>query len=371
MTKVYLDYAATAPLLPSVKQALLLDNFGNASSLHATGRAAKTAIEQARAQVARLIGAQPAEIIFTSGGSEANNMLIKSFDHVVASAIEHPSVLRPLQQVKRAVVVPVDRGGRVDMTALQRALGRRPKLVSIMLANNELGTLQDLPRIARLAHATGALVHTDATQAVGKILVDVDQLGVDYLTYSAHKIGGPKGAGTLYVRSGAPIKPLIDGGHQEDDRRAGTENTLAISGFGAAAAACTNRRLPSRRMLSLKQRLHDGIMATIPDVMINGDQQHCLPNILNLSFAGAEGESIMLALDAVGVAVSTGSACATRDITSSHVLTAIDADPELAHNSLRFSLGPETTTADIDYVLEVLPPIIKRLRQVSAIGSDS
>ncbi|MDR2524029.1 MAG: cysteine desulfurase [Candidatus Nomurabacteria bacterium] len=377
MTKrVYLDNAATTPMLGVVKNTMvkMMEEFGNASSLHFEGRRAQAVVEKARAQVAALIGAQPQEIIFTSGGTEANNLLVGTFwgQRYVTSAIEHPSIHEPVMyssgKGKRAHFLPVDSGGIVDIDALRDALVFRPGVVSVMLANNEIGVVQNLNQIADLAHPAKARVHTDATQAVGKIPVNVDALGVDYLTLSAHKIGGPQGVGALYVREKSLLKPLLRGGSQELNRRAGTYNTAAIAGFGAAAVAALKTVDGFRdKVQPLTDKLKKGIVKNISNVVVNGDQKNCLPHILNVSFAGAEGESIMLALDEVGIAVSTGSACATGDIRPSRVLTAINADPELAHSSIRFSLGANTTAHDIDFVLTELPLIIERLRQMSTL----
>jgi cysteine desulfurase len=386
MKRIYLDNAATMPLLPRVKNRLveaLADYPGNASSLHTEGRAARAEIEKARTAVADLIGAQPSEIVFTSGGTEANNMVFNTFwgQRTVVSNIEHPSVFEPFlrgagKNIRNGNVLRVDRKGLVRLGDLEdlfrdETIMPKPKLVSIMLANNETGTIQDIQKIAELAHQYRAFVHTDATQAIGKIPVGVDKLGVDYMTVSAHKIGGPKGVGALYARAGCPLEPLLRGGHQEKRLRAGTENTLGIIGFGVAAELAVKTPAHYRAKIQpLRGKLREGILQQVPAVVVNGDQTSCLPHILNLSFAGVEGESMMLALDEAGIALSTGSACASDDINPSHVLMALGADPELAHGSLRFSLGLDTTDADIDYVLEQLPPIVERLRRMSTVGVD-
>jgi cysteine desulfurase len=317
-----------------------------------------------------LINAEPNEIIFTSGGTEANNMIMNAFagQQVIVSSIEHPSVLEPARVRTKTNLVAVDKLGQVCSDKLGQLLQKSPALVSIMLANNEIGVMADVVKLTTLAHKHGALMHTDATQAIGKIPVDVKTLDVDYLTMSAHKIGGPKGIGALYVRGSRPIKPFNLGGHQESSLRAGTYNTLGIVGFGQAAKlALTTPAKYQAKTKPLVDKLRQGLIDTVPLITINGDQKNCLPNTLNVSFAGAEGESILLALEAVGIAVSTGSACASGDIAPSHVLMAIKADPELAHGSIRFSLGLETSAHDIDYVLQQLPPIIQRLRQMSTI----
>jgi len=374
--RVYLDYAASAPLLPevSVEMTLTMRLFGNPSSLHTAGREAKAAIERAREAVAAAIGAKPSEIIFTSSGTESNNAVINSFDHVIVSAIEHPSISRISYKVgpckKGFHVIDVDRSGKIDIQQLTELLNKTGDntLVSVQIANNEIGTIQNISEIVKIAHAAGAKVHTDAVQALGKILIDVDKLGVDYMTLSAHKIGGPKGVGALYVRDGQKLQPLICGGHQEQNRRAATENTIGIVGFGAAAKQVPNliKKYQSQVKL-LRDRLRDFCEREFSHISVNTPKADALPNILSISFAGVEGESILLALDNVGIEVSTGSACASGDIRSSHVLTAINTDPELAHGSIRFSLGPDTTKADIDYVFEQLPPTLAKLRGMSTV----
>jgi cysteine desulfurase len=254
------------------------------------------------------------------------------------------------------------------MSAYQAALNEKTLLVSIMYANNEIGTVQDMPEIARLAKAAGAFVHTDAVQAVGKIAVDVDSLGVDYLTMSAHKIYAPKGIGALYMREGTPLYPLVHGGHQEDGYRAGTYNNAGIMAFGLAASlAKTNLEKYASTMNALRTRLRDGLLAAVPNIKVNGHPKDVLPNTLNVSFPGAEGEAILLSMDLCGIEASTGSACASGSLDPSHVLMAIGVWPELAHGSIRFSMGWGTTDDDIDYVLEKVPPIIKRLRAMSTV----
>jgi len=365
-----MDNAAATPILPAVRKVAneAMENFGNASSLHEEGRLARAAITNAREVVAELIGAKPEEIIFTNGCSEANNTVIKTFNKLAVSAIEHPSVLEPARKLG-AQIIPVDAEGMVQEDTVKK-LASQSDLVSIMLANNEIGTIQDIKKLARIAHENQALFHTDATQAVGKVPIDVKDLGVDYLTMSAHKIGGLKGIGALYMREGCPLEPLVCGGRQEKGLRAGTENTLGIIAFGEACKNCFSSKDHYTKVAPLRRQLREGIVKNIPNVTVNGDQENCLPNILSVTFAGVEGESVMLMLDAKGVAVSTGSACATGDIRPSHVLMAIGADPEKAHGSIRFSLGADTTKKDINYVLEVLPPIITFLRKISTVEGD-
>ncbi len=380
-TKVYLDYAATAPLLPAARAAMLSvwdGNYGNASSLHTPGHAAHAIVEVAREQVARLINATPEEIIFTSGGSEANNTVMETFrdQKIATSAIEHPSVAEAARaRATQLTELPVVQSGQVKMAAVKQA-AQHCDLISVMLANNEIGTIEPIQKIAALAKAQRAktgqsipYLHSDATQALGKLKVDVQQLGVDYLTMSAHKIGGPIGIGALYVRKGSPYHALIIGGHQESRRRAGTTNTAAIAGFGAAAQWCREERSYQKwvEVAKLRDELRDRILREVPYSSCNSPETGCLPNILNMSFQAAEGESIQLYLDADDIIVSTGSACAAGDIQPSHVLMATARDAEVAHSSIRFSLGLDTTPADLERVMEILPKIVARLQGISTI----
>jgi len=390
---IYLDYNATTPLHPEVARAMAEDLtiFANASSMHEAGRRARDRVELARASVAALIGApDPLCLYFTSGGSESNNTVFETARvrgpragrrRVLTTAIEHPCVLESARRLEaeglEAVYLRVDSDGRLDLNQLAAELdpagrGRDVFLVSVMAANNEIGTLQDLHRVVRLARAAGALVHSDATQAVGKIPVDVVAWDLDYLTLSCHKLYGPKGVGGLYVKKGAPIEALVHGGHQEKGVRAGTYNNLGILGFGRAADLAL-AELPAYgpRLLALRTRLRDGILAAVPGVRVNGHPTEVLPNTLDISFPGAEGEAILLSLDLEGIEASTGSACASGSLEPSHVLIATGVGPELAHGSIRFSLGRPTTEAEIDYVLEKLPPIIKRLRRFSTLQTAS
>jgi cysteine desulfurase len=388
---VYMDYNATTPLRPEVREALAadLDVYANASSLHEAGRRARDRIEKARSSVARLIGAaDPSEILFTSGGSESNNTVFNTmFDlgrtspgrrKIVTTAIEHPCVMRAAERLRDegfpVAFVGVDGAGRLDMAALGRELdpsrseGGPALLVSVMAANNEIGTLQDIRAVAALAKAAGAYVHTDAVQAAGKVVVDARAWGADYLTLSCHKIYGPKGVGALYVRKGAPLDPLIRGGHQEGGLRAGTYNNLGILGFGLAAdLALKELTRYAQRAGALRERLRSGLASAVPSIRVNGHATEVLPNTLNVSFPGAEGEAILLSLDLEGIEVSTGSACASGSLDPSHVLVATGVGPELAHGSIRFSLGRDSTESDVDYVLEKLPPIIARLRRMSTV----
>jgi len=388
--KVYADYNATTPLRPEVKAAIVddLDVFGNASSMHSSGRLAHSRVEEARSCVENLMGAGPHTLVFTSGGSEANNAVFQTMRQLasapngstmkegryefITSSIEHPCVLNSAKNLQslgfKVNFIQVDGYGKIDMDAFKKALSENTVLVSVMMANNEIGTIQDIKEITSLAKAAGAWMHTDAVQALGKIPVNVDDLGVDYLTVSAHKIYGPKGIGALYVRKGSPLFPLIHGGHQEEGLRAGTYNNIGILGFGKAAKIAFDEiDKYGREIAPLRNRLRDGLVKAIPKIKINGHPEDVLPNTLNISFPGAEGEAILLSMDLIGIEASTGSACASGSLEPSHVLMATGVGPELAHGSIRFSLGWGITVEDIDYIIETLPPIIARLRAMGGI----
>jgi cysteine desulfurase len=393
--KVYLDYNATTPLHPEVQKAMraAMKYFGNPSSLHEPGRQARKLIEDARKTIASFINAAPEEIIFVGSGSEANNTVINLFScaglrtcemlslktvrkEIITTKIEHPCVLESAacmeEQGTKVSYIGVDKYGKIDMHQLKAALSNATALVSVMMANNEIGTIQDIKEISRIVKKAGAFFHTDAVQAVGKIPIDVRELEVDYLSFSAHKIYGPKGIGALYVRKGVVFCPFIRGGHQEKGRRAGTENTLGIIGL---AKAIEMRKIEAseefKRLVRLKKRLKDGIEKNIPDTKFNGHPTDCLPGTLNVSFSGAEGEAILLYLDMEGIAVSTGSACASGSLDPSHVLIATGIPQEQAHGSIRMSLGRDTTVEDIDYVIEKLRRVIKRVRQISSVSTKA
>jgi cysteine desulfurase len=383
--QIYFDNNATTPLHPEVKKEMMaaMEMFGNPSSMHAYGREARANVEDARRRVARFMGADESEIVFTGSGSEANNTVLSLFvcgssqcfpgmrQTIITSRIEHPCVLETSQCLTHRGVdvryLDVDRYGKVDMQQLEEALSAGGVgLVSVMTANNEIGTLQDIPTISELAHRYGALMHTDAVQAFGKIPVNVDRLGVDFLTISGHKIYGPKGIGALYVKKGTPYCPFIRGGHQEKGRRAGTENTLGIMGLAMAVdMRAAEMHAEEARLMELKERLKQGISDSIEDALFNGHPEDSLANTLNVSFPGAEGEAILLYLDLAGIAVSTGSACASGSLDPSHVLLATGVDAERAHGSIRISLGRENTLEDVEYMLDVLPGVIKRIRNMS------
>ncbi len=385
---VYLDNNATTPLHPEVKQALVeaMDCFGNPSSMHAFGRKARGYVEEARETVATFMGALPEEVIFVGSGSEGNNTVLSilacpaancSCDrehktHIVTTTIEHPCVLETSKCMQgrgsQVTFLGVDRYGKISLDELRDSITEQTGVVSVMMANNEIGTVQDIQAIARVVHEKGALLHTDAVQAFGKIPLNVHDLGVDFLTLSAHKIYGPKGIGALYVRRGVPFCPLVHGGHQERGRRAGTENTLGIVGLGKAVAMRAQEMIDEAiRIAAMKDALKKGIEERIPDVSFNGHPTDSLASTLNVSFAGAEGESILLYLDLEGIAVSTGSACASGSLDPSHVLLATGTPVEQAHGSIRMSLGRENTMDDVEYVLEKLPGVISRIREMSTV----
>ena len=382
--RIYLDYNATTPMSPEVldfyKDQLSL--YANASSLHEDGRRAKKEIEIARKNVADLVNVLPEEIIFTSGGSESNNTVFNTMINlgkklgknlIVTTEIEHPCVLEASKRLAdfgmEVVYLPVDEYGLVKEDEDKAALERNPLLVSVMTANNEIGTVQDIKKLAQLAHEKGALFHTDAVQAAGKIPVDLKDWGVDYATFSGHKIYGPKGVGALFVKTGCKIEPLIRGGHQEKGYRAGTYNAPSIAAYGKAAElAKADIEHYTTHTKALREKLKNGLLEKIPNIKINGHPEKVLPNTLDVSFPGAEGEAILLHLDLLGVDVSTGSACASGSLEPSHVLMATGLGPELAHGSIRFSFGKYNTESDVDYILEKFPPVIDKLRKMSTLS---
>ncbi|MCF0238050.1 MAG: cysteine desulfurase, partial [Sphaerochaetaceae bacterium] len=343
------------------------------------GRRAGALVEDARNNVAQLLECDTSEITFTSGASEANNtvfMIAKSLiekrggGRIVTSAVEHPSIIETVKYLKTIGVhvdlVPVGEDGRVIMSEFEKLMGSDVVLTSIMTGNNETGAIMDIATISQIAHKNGSLMHTDATQAIGKIKVSCKEWDLDYLSCSGHKFYGPKGVGVLFAKKGVPFMPLVHGGEQEHGRRAGTYNTAAIYGLGIAARLAMNGiEEENKKLWEMRERLREGIINAIPNVVVNGSQEYCLPGTLDVSFANVEGESILLMLDMSGVAVSTGSACATGSLEPSYVLLAGGLDIELAHGSIRFSLGRYNSMEDVEYVLEILPPIIKRLREIS------
>lgn len=384
--RIYLDHNATTPLHPEVKNTMkkAMEVFGNPSSLHSFGREAKQLVEEARENVASFIGAGADEIIFTGSGSEANNTVLSIFScmsarctgsldyhvNVITTNIEHPCILETAKCLKdrgaEVSYLKADCLGKINLEHVEEALVGKTGLVSVMMANNEIGTVQDIKEMAKIAHKHGALFHTDAVQAVGKIPVNVLDLNVDFLTLSGHKIYGPKGIGALYIKKGVPFCPLIRGGHQEKGRRAGTENTLGIAGLGKAIEMRRKEmKEEEKRLLKLKKILKEGIEKNIPDARFNGHPTDCLAGTLNVSFDGAEGEAILLYLDQEGIAVSTGSACASGSLDPSHVLLATGVPIERAHGSIRMSLGRENTIKDVEYVIDILPKVIGKVRKIS------
>ena len=389
MREVYADHAATTRVVPEALAAMapfLGAAFGNASSVHRRGEAAREAVEEARARVAALIGALPEEIVFTATASEANNLALKGLllaveqasgrgrRRLVVSAIEHPSVLETARHLEsRGVpltVVPVGADGIVDPERLKRALGDDVALVSVMWVNNEVGTIQPVCEIAALAHAAGALFHCDAAQAAGRLPIAAGETGADLLSLAGHKLGGPPGAAALYVRRRLRLVPLVHGGHQERSRRAGTENLAALAGLGAAAG-WAQRRLAAgepARLGALGERLRAGLLAACPEAVLNGDPVRCVPTILNLRFRGVDGEALLHELDRQGISVSTGSACSAASPGPSHVLTAMGLPAADAHASVRVSLGEGNDEADIDWILEATPAAVARLRAMNDPG---
>lgn len=381
-TPVYLDYNATTPPAPEVVAAVtraLTDEFGNASSIHVFGQRAKTALDEARLELARLLNADPSEIVFTGGGTESDNLALRGVmealdgtarRRLIVSAVEHEAVINTARALARRggelATLPVSRDGAVSAADLAACLGPDVALVSVMLANNETGVLQPVEEIARLAHQHGALVHTDAVQAVGKVPVDVKALGVDLLSLTGHKFCGPKGVGALWVRRGTQLANTMTGGRQERNRRAGTENVPSIVGLGVAATlARTRLATDAPRIGALRDRLESGILERVPGVAVNGGGAARVPNTTNLSFERVEAESLLIALDLDGIAVSTGSACSSGTLEPSHVLRAMGLPPRRVQGSLRFSLGLGTTEAEIDRVLDVLPGLVERVRRVA------
>ena len=381
---IYLDNNATTQMAPEVVAEISKAEplvYGNASSMHTFGREARKLVEDARMNVARLLDCNTSEITFTSGASEANNTVFmiaasiiekRKGGRIVTTTIEHPSIIETVKYLRsegyRVDQAPVGSDGRVKFDALESLMGDDVVLVSVMTGNNETGAIQDIGKISALAHRYGALFHTDATQAIGKIEVSCRKWDLDYLSCSGHKFYGPKGVGVLYTKSGAPYSPFVHGGEQENGRRAGTYNTIGIYGLGVAAAlARENLDEEARKLWAMREKLRKGILEKVPHVVVNGcrEKEYCLPGTLNVSFENVEGESILLMLDMEGIAVSTGSACATGSLEPSYVLMAGGLDVELAHGSIRFSFGRFNTMEEVDRVLEVLPPIIEKLRAIS------
>jgi len=381
MKRIYLDYAATTPTHPEVVKAMLphfADAFGNPSAIHSYGQEAKEAVEEARGKVADLIGARDEEIVFTSGGTEADNSAIKGVvhanqsrgNHIITSAVEHHAVIETCRFLERrgfsATYLSVDEYGLVTPDEVKKAITKKTILISIMHANNEIGTIEPIAEIGRVAKEAEVLFHTDAVQTTGHIPLDVDELGADLLSMSAHKLYGPKGVGALYVRKGTKLVPFMHGGGQEKNRRASTENVPGIVGFGKATElAQQEMNEEAERLASLRDQLIEGVMERIDHVRLNGHPTKRLPNNVNVSVDFVEGESMLLNLDLDGICASTGSACSSSSLEPSHVLLAMGLSHEQAHGSLRFTLGKWTTKEEIARVLEVLPQVVGKLRAMS------
>ena len=387
MNRVYLDFNATTPVEPAVLDAMLpyfSAEFANAASIHTPGQRARAAVETAREQVAALIGARPQEIVFTSGGTESDNHAIfgvvsssftsstslTSHPHIITTAIEHEAVLNTCQALEKqglcVTYLPTNREGQIDIEDLRRAIRKETVLITIMHANNELGTVQPLDEIGRIAAEADLHFHTDAVQSAGKIPIDVNVLGVDLLSISGHKLYAPKGIGALYVRGGTRLRQLLYGGHHQRGFRPGTENVAGIVGLGKAAEiARKSLAEDAQRVSTLRDKLQQGLLHRVPQSRVNGGGAKRTPNTTNLVFPGVEGEALLIALDLKGLACSTGAACSSGAVEPSHVLTAIGLPPEEARASLRFSLGRHTTSADIDFALNVVPAAVAQLRELS------
>jgi cysteine desulfurase len=377
--RVYFDYNATTPLAPDVTEAVVRatrDVFGNASSVHHFGQQAKAAMDDARSAVAALVNGDPSEIVFTSGGTESDNFAIRGAAdaleptgrrHLIASAVEHEAVLNTLRSLARkgwrTTLLPVDHTGIVSADRLRDAITADTAVVSVMQANNEIGTIQPIAELAAIAHEHGALMHTDAVQSAGKIPVDVRALGVDLLSLSAHKFNGPKGAGVLWIKRGTRMQPIVTGGKHERNRRAGTENVPAIAGLGVAAHLAAGKlSSEGARIAALRDRLEAGILGGVAGTAVNGAVDARVPNTTNISFERVEAESLLIALDLEGIAVSTGSACSSGTLEPSHVLRAMGLPTHRTQSSLRFSLGMFSTQEEVDRVVEVLPRLVEKLR---------
>jgi cysteine desulfurase len=390
MNRVYLDYNATTPVEPAVLDALLpyfSEEFGNAASIHTPGQQARAAAETAREQVAALIGARPQEIVFTSGGTESDNHAVfgvvgqaflpvsvsrnaDSFPHIITTAIEHEAVLNACQAVEKSGVrvtyLSTDREGQIDLDKLRRAIRPETVLITIMHANNELGSLQSLEEIGRIAAEADVCFHTDAVQSAGKVPIDVNKLGVDLLSLSGHKFYAPKGIGALYIRGGTRLRQLLYGGHHQRGFRPGTENVAGIVGLGKAAEIVRKSLAEdARRVSALRDKLEHGLLTRVPHARVNGGRAPRTPNTTNLVFPGIEGEALLIALDLKGLACSTGAACSSGAVEPSHVLTAIGLPPDEARASLRFSLGRHTTEGEIEFALQVVPAAVEQLRDLS------
>jgi cysteine desulfurase len=380
MRRVYMDNNATSPLLPEVLEAMrpyFIEEFGNASSIHHHGQNTRAAVERARESVAAMLGCRPSEIVFTSGGTEGDNLaifgLIKTGDHIITSTVEHHAVLHACKQLQKrgceVTFVPVDGRGIIDPADVKRALRNNTKLISIMMANNETGVVQPVEEIGRIARETDVEFHTDAVQAAGKIPIDANEIGCDLLSISGHKMHAPQGTGALYIRKGTLIEPLFYGGNHERQRRAGTENVAGIVALGKAAEIAQAGLLDGTitRLGKLRDRLQSVLIEKLDAVGVNGAGALRVPTTTNIHFDHIEGEALVIALDLKGLAVSTGAACSSGAIEPSHVLTAMGLPPEQARASLRFSLGKQTTEEDVAFALAIIPETVARLRDLSPV----
>jgi len=380
--RIYFDHNATTPVDPDVADTIarvMVGEFGNASSVHHFGQRAKAILDEARSSVASLLAAEPSEVVFTSGGTESDNFALRGVAealeptgrrHLIASSIEHEAVLVTLRALARrgwrTTLLSVDQSGIVNPQVLSDALTDDTAIVSVMHANNEIGTIQPVAELARIAHGRGALFHTDAVQSVGKIPVDVRALGLDLLSLSAHKFNGPKGVGALWIKRGARVTSIMTGGKHERSRRAGTENVPGIAGLGAAAQLASKKLATEAvRLGALRNRLEEAILANVPGTAINGVREPRVPNTTNISFEAVEAESLLIALDLEGVAVSTGSACSSGTLEPSHVLRAMGLPSPRTQNSIRLSLGAGNTDAEVDFVVSKLPKIVEKLRSLT------
>lgn len=379
MKVIYFDNNATTRTAPEVLEEMLpyfCEKYGNASSMHTFGGSNKRAIEKARANVASLINADPQEIIFTSGGTESDSTAIYSSinsypskKHIITSAVEHPAVMEVFKKLAsqgyRVDFIGVDTNGRFDMESFKKLIDNETALVSVMWANSETGTIFPVKEIAQIAHAHGALFHTDGVQALGKIITDVKETDVDLMSFSSHKIHGPKGMGGLYIKTGTRFLPFMIGGHQEKLRRAGTENVPSIVGFGKATLLAKEHLKETSKIALLRDTLEKGLLEKIENTKVNGDTQNRLPNTTNISFGYIEGESILMMLDEYGICASSGSACTSGSLEPSHVLRAMQVPFQFAHGSIRFSLSRYNTMEEVQKVVEVMPSIVNRLRALS------
>ena len=381
MNKIYFDHNATTPVLDEVFEAMvpfLKDQWGNPSSIHWAGRGTRKAVEDARERVCALLNCAPLELIFTSSGTEGDNHAIKGLayaqknkgNHIITTKVEHPAVLSTCKHLQKEgfeiTYLDVDKDGLIDLDELQKAITPKTILISVMFANNETGVLFPIKEIGKIAKEKGVAFHTDAVQAAGKIKIDVADLNVDLLTISGHKLYGPKGVGALFIKRGTRLVPIMHGGHQARNRRGGTENVPGIVAMGKAAEiAIRDMDKETEHLQALKERLEKGMLEKIPHIKVNGHPDKRLPNTSNISFEFVEGESLLLNLDMKGIAASSGSACTSGSLEPSHVLVSMGLSHELSHGSVRFSLGKSNTVQEIDYLLEIMPPIVERMRSMS------